>query len=43
MERGQGMFKTIDGAKMVYKLKGQLEYEAFEKVLAGMTADADEI
>ena len=35
--------KTIDGAKMVYKLKGQLEYEAFEKVLAGMTADADEI
>lgn len=23
--------KTIDGAKMVYKLKGQLEYEAFEK------------
>ena len=35
--------KTIDGAKMVYKLKGQLEYEAFEKVLAGMAADADEI
>ena len=34
--------KTIDGAKMVYKLKGQLEYEAFEKVLAGMAADADE-
>lgn len=31
--------KTIDGAKMVYKLKGQLEYEAFEKVLAGMAAD----
>lgn len=25
--------KTIDGAKMVYKLKGQLEYEAFEKML----------
>ncbi len=25
--------KTIDGAKLVYKLKGQLEYEAFEKVL----------
>ena len=35
--------KTIDGAKLVYKLKGQLEYEAFEKVLAGMAADADEI
>lgn len=35
--------KTIDGAKMVYKLKGQLEYEAFEKVLAGMAADAGEI
>lgn len=35
--------KTIDGAKMVYKLKGQLEYEAFEKVLAGIAADADEI
>lgn len=31
--------KTIDGAKMVYKLKGQLGYEAFEKVLAGMAAD----
>ena len=31
--------KTIDGAKMVYKLKGQLEYEAFEKVLAGMAAE----
>ena len=31
--------KTIDGAKLVYKLKGQLEYEAFEKVLAGMAAD----
>lgn len=25
--------KTIDGAKMVYKLKGQLEYEAFAKML----------
>lgn len=25
--------KTIDGAKMVYRLKGQLEYEAFEKML----------
>jgi glutamyl-tRNA reductase len=25
--------KTIDGAKMVYKLKGQLEYDAFEKML----------
>lgn len=25
--------KTIDGAKLVYKLKGQLEYEAFEKML----------
>ena len=25
--------KTIDCAKMVYKLKGQLEYEAFEKML----------
>lgn len=25
--------KTIDGAKMVYKLKGQFEYEAFEKML----------
>lgn len=25
--------KTIDGAKMIYKLKGQLEYEAFEKML----------
>lgn len=35
--------KTIDGAKLVYKLKGQLEYGAFEKVLAGMAADADEI
>lgn len=35
--------KTIDGAKLVYKLKGQLEYEAFEKVLVGMAADADEI
>lgn len=35
--------KTTDGAKLVYKLKGQLEYEAFEKVLAGMAADADEI
>lgn len=35
--------KTIDGAKLVYKLKGQLEYEAFEKVLAGMAADVDEI
>lgn len=35
--------KTIDGAKMVYKLKGQLEYEAFEKALEGMAADADEI
>ena len=31
--------KTTDGAKLVYKLKGQLEYEAFEKVLAGMAAD----
>lgn len=31
--------KTIDGAKLVYKLKGQLEYEAFEKALAGMAAD----
>lgn len=31
--------KTIDGTKLVYKLKGQLEYEAFEKVLAGMAAD----
>lgn len=31
--------KTIDGAKLVYKLKGQLEYEAFEKALAGMVAD----
>ena len=35
--------KMTDGAKLVYKLKGQLEYEAFEKVLAGMAADADEI
>lgn len=34
--------KTIDGAKMVYKLKGQLEYEAFEKVLAGMAAEVNE-
>lgn len=34
--------KTIDGAKMVYKLKGQLEYEAFEKVLASMAADVYE-
>ncbi len=34
--------KTIDGAKMVYKLKGQLEYEAFEKVLASMAADVHE-
>ena len=25
--------KTTDGAKLVYKLKGQLEYEAFEKML----------
>lgn len=32
-------FKMTDGAKLVYKLKGQLEYEAFEKVLAGMAAD----
>lgn len=31
--------KMTDGAKLVYKLKGQLEYEAFEKVLAGMAAD----
>lgn len=31
--------KTIDGTKMVYKLKGQLEYEAFEKALAGMAAE----
>ena len=34
--------KTIDGAKMVYKLKGQLEYEAFEKVLAGIAAEVNE-
>lgn len=26
-------FKMTDGAKLVYKLKGQLEYEAFEKML----------
>lgn len=25
--------KTTDGAKLVYRLKGQLEYEAFEKML----------
>lgn len=31
--------KMTDGAKLVYKLKGQLGYEAFEKVLAGMAAD----
>ena len=31
--------KMTDGAKLVYKLKGQLEYEAFEKILAGMAAD----
>ena len=32
--------KTIDGAKMVYKLKGQLEYDAFEKMLDSIvTAD----
>lgn len=30
--------KTIDGAKMVYKLKGQLEYEAFEKMLDSILA-----
>ena len=30
--------KTIDGAKMVYKLKGQLEYEAFEKMLDSVLA-----
>lgn len=30
--------KTIDGAKLVYKLKGQLEYEAFEKVLDSILA-----
>ena len=44
-EHGEVMaqLKMTDGAKLVYKLKGQLEYEAFEKVLAGMAADADEI
>lgn len=31
--------KMTDGAKLVYKLKGQLDYEAFEKILAGMAAD----
>ena len=31
--------KMTDGAKLVYKLKGQLEYEAFENILAGMAAD----
>lgn len=30
--------KTIDGAKMVYKLKGQLEYEAFAKMLDSILA-----
>ena len=30
--------RTIDGAKMVYKLKGQLGYEAFEKVLESLMA-----
>lgn len=41
MEHGDVMaqLKMTDGAKLVYKLKGQLEYEAFEKVLAGMAAD----
>ncbi len=30
--------KTTDGAKLVYKLKGQLEYEAFEKMLDSILA-----
>lgn len=39
-EHGDVMAQLMtDGAKLVYKLKGQLEYEAFEKILAGMAAD----